>query len=79
MPKNPLPDLAFAAMFAWCAYVLGRMPLRREALVRDGWTKWTWEPASIFPGSYVYGLFMSSLLFVFSAFAIYADLKGWLR
>jgi hypothetical protein len=79
MPKNPLLDLAFAAMFAWFVYVLGRMLLRREALVRDGWTKWTWEPASVFPGSYAYGLIMSSLLLVFSACGIYADLKGWLR
>jgi hypothetical protein len=75
--NNLLLDPAFAAMFCWCAYMLGRMLLRREALVRDGWTKWSWEPASVFPGSYAYGLFMTSLLLVFSAWTIYSDLKGW--
>jgi hypothetical protein len=79
MPNNPILDLAFAGMLAWFAYVIGRMLLRREAPVRDGWTKWTWQSASVFPGSFVWGLFMSLLLLVVSAVGIYADFTGWLR
>jgi hypothetical protein len=79
MPKNPLVDLAAVAAFAYWGYLLGRMLWRREAYVRDGWTKWTWEPASIYPGSYMYGIFMTSLGMIFSAFLIYADFRGWMR
>jgi hypothetical protein len=79
MSENRLLIFAFVASFGWYAYVLARMLFRRETLVRDGWTKWTWEPASMFPGFYTYGLFMPSLMLLFSAFAIYADWEGWLR
>ena len=79
MPKNPLVDLAALAAFAYWGYLLGRMVWRRQAYVRDGWTKWTWEPASVYPGSYAYGILMTSLGMIFSAFLIYADLKGWMR
>jgi hypothetical protein len=79
MSKNPLLDLAALAAFAYWGYLLGRMLWRREAFVRDGWTKWTWEPASRYPGSYIYGIVMTSLLMIFSTLLIYADFKGWLR
>ena len=77
--KNPLLDLAALAAIVYCGYSLGRMLLRREAHVRDGWTKWTWEPASVYPGSYAYGIFMTVILMLFSALLIYADFQGWLR
>jgi hypothetical protein len=77
--KNPLLDLAGLAGISYWGYLLGRMLWRREACVRDGWTKWTWESASVYPWSYAYGIFMTSLCMLFSAFLVYADFKGWLR
>jgi hypothetical protein len=77
--ENRILVLVFIAMFGWCVYVLGRMLFRREALVRDGWAKWSWEPASIFPGSYAYGFFITTAMLAFSAWATYVQLKDWLR
>jgi hypothetical protein len=77
--KNPLVDLAAVGAFGWGAYLLGRMLVRREVLIRDDWAKWSWERAADFRGCYVYGLILAAFLMGMSALLIYADLTGYLR
>ena len=77
--KNPLLDLAALGAFAYWGYLLGRMLWRREASVWDGWIKWTWEPASEYPASYVSGIVLTSVGMIFGAFLIYADFREWMR
>ena len=79
MPKNVLIDIGFAALAALSMYRIARMIMRDEALVRDGWLKWKWEPAELNRWMFVVGMIIHAAMIAMAAFFIYADFKGWTR
>jgi hypothetical protein len=76
--RDYLLDFAFATLLGWATYLLVRMVIRREVLIRDGWLKRRWERASDYPLFYIYGLIVLVLFMVASAILVYSNMGGHL-